>query len=109
MFSTTTMASSTTNPTAITSATSVRLFKLKPIRYISAKLATNDTPSTLDTIIVADNWRRNNAITATTSRMAISSVTSTSCRDARMVLVRSVNTLTCTDAGSMACRRGNSA
>lgn len=107
MFSTTTMASSTTKPTAITIATRVRLFRLKPIRYIKAKLAISDTPSTLDTIIVADNWRRNSAITATTSRMAISRVTSTSCKDARMVLVRSLNTA-CTDAGNMACRRGSS-
>ncbi|MNY69432.1 hypothetical protein D3C86_2073750 [compost metagenome] len=55
MFSTTTIASSTTNPTATTIATSVRLFRLKPMTYIRAKLAISDTPSTADTISVADN------------------------------------------------------
>src|SRR3546814_9155204 len=68
MFSTTTIASSTTNPTEITIATRVRLFRLKPITYIRAKLAISDTHSTAETIRVAESWRRNSAITATTSR-----------------------------------------
>ena len=55
MFSTTTIASSTTKPTAITMATRVRLFRLNPITYIRAKLATSETPSTADTISVADS------------------------------------------------------
>ncbi|MNG01113.1 hypothetical protein D3C84_840780 [compost metagenome] len=77
--------------------------------YIRAKLAISDTPSTADTISVADSWRRNNAITATTSMMAISRVISTSCSEARMVWVRSISTLTCTEAGNMASSAGNAA
>ena len=109
MFSTTTIASSTTNPTATTIATSVRLLRLKPSTYIRAKLAISDTPNTAETIRVADHWRRNSAITAITSSTAISRVISTSCSEARMVLVRSLSTVTCTDAGSMACRAGRAA
>ncbi len=109
MFSTTTMASSTTKPTATTMATRVRLFRLKPSTYIKAKLAVRDTPSTAETIRVADHWRRNSAITATTSSTAISRVISTSCNEARMVWVRSTSTLTCTEAGSMASRPGRAA
>ncbi len=55
MFSTTTIASSTTKPTAMTIATRVRLLRLKPITYINAKLATRETPSTAETIRVADS------------------------------------------------------
>ncbi|MNN36797.1 hypothetical protein D3C81_1507050 [compost metagenome] len=109
MFSTTTIASSTTKPTATTIATSVRLFRLKPMTYISAKLAISDTPSTADTISVADSWRRNSAITATTSMIAISRVISTSCSEARMVWVRSISVLTCTEAGSIASSAGKAA
>ncbi|MNY37732.1 hypothetical protein D3C86_1723150 [compost metagenome] len=109
MFSTTTIASSTTNPTATTIATSVRLFRLNPMMYIRAKLAINDTPSTAVTIKVAESWRRNIAITATTSMIAISKVISTSCNEARMVWVRSTSTPTWTEAGSMASSVGKAA
>ncbi|MOA34923.1 hypothetical protein D3C78_1563380 [compost metagenome] len=77
--------------------------------YIRAKLAISDTPSTADTISVADSWRRNSAITATTSITAIIKVISTSCSEARMVWVRSINTLTCTEAGNIACSAGSAA
>ena len=109
MFSTTTIASSTTNPTATTIATRVKLLRLKPSTYIKAKLAINDTPSTADTISVADHWRRNSAITATTSNTAINKVISTSWSEARMVWVRSLSTLTSTEAGSIACNSGSAA
>ncbi|MNP03979.1 hypothetical protein D3C76_958800 [compost metagenome] len=55
MFSTTTMASSTTKPTAMTMATRVRLLRLKPNTYISAQVAISETPSTLETMKVADH------------------------------------------------------
>ena len=108
MFSTTTIASSTTKPTAITMATRVRLFRLKPSTYINASEAISDTPSTLDTIRVADHCRRNSAITPMTSTTAISSVISTSCKEARIVSVRSLRTVTSIDAGRRACKRGSS-
>ncbi|MNN80442.1 hypothetical protein D3C81_1971760 [compost metagenome] len=85
------------------------MLRLKPITYIKAKLAISETASTAQTISVADSWRKNSAITATTSKMAISRVSSTSCSEARMVWVRSISTLTCTDAGSMPSRSGSAA
>lgn len=109
MFSTTTMASSTTKPTAMTMATRVRLLRLKPNTYINAQLAISDTPSTLETMKVADHWRRNSAITPITRATAISRVSSTSCSEARMVCVRSCSTDTSTAAGSISCRRGRAA
>ncbi|MNO67917.1 hypothetical protein D3C76_587340 [compost metagenome] len=109
MFSTTTMASSTTNPTEMTMATRVRLFRLKPSTYISAQLAISDTPSTLDTTRVADHWRRNSAITPITRATAIIRVSSTSCSEARMVWVRSCSTDTSTEAGSISCSLGRAA
>src|SRR5262245_61722051 len=42
-FSSTTIASSTTNPVAMVSAISDRLFRLKPHRYITPKVATSET------------------------------------------------------------------
>ena len=109
MFSTTTMASSTTKPTAMTIATKVRLFRLKPNTYIKAQLAISDTPSTLETTIVADHWRRNSAITPITSATAIIRVSSTSCSEARMVWVRSLSTETSTEAGSISVSFGRAA
>ncbi|MNV24332.1 hypothetical protein D3C71_1153930 [compost metagenome] len=90
MFSMTTMASSTMKPTATTIATKVRLFRLNPANDITANVATSDTPSTADTIRVADTCRRKAAITAITSTMATTSVSCTSCSDERMVRVRSL-------------------
>ncbi|MNP61897.1 hypothetical protein D3C76_1571270 [compost metagenome] len=85
------------------------MFRLKPITYINAKLAISETPSTADTIRVAESWRRNSAITATTSMIAINRVISTSCSEARIVCVRSISVLTCTEAGSIASRLGSAA
>ena len=48
-------------------------------------------------------------MTATTSSTAISRVISTSCNEARMVWVRSLSTVTSTEAGSIACRPGRAA
>lgn len=109
MFSTTTMASSTMKPTAMISATRVRLLRVKPSTYIAAKLALRDTASTVATIRVADSWRRNRPITSTTRPMVSSRVSSTSCSDERMVRVRSLSTSTSMVAGSISRRRGNAA
>ena len=59
-------------------------------------------------MIVADRLRRNRKITITTSAIVSSSSNSTSCTEARIVVVRSVSTATFTDAGSELCSRGNS-
>ena len=53
MFSTMTMASSTTKPVAMVSAISVRLLIEKPARYITPKVPTSDSGTTTLGMIVA--------------------------------------------------------
>jgi hypothetical protein len=66
MFSRTTMASSTTKPTARVSAMRDRLSRLKPSRYITAKVATIDIGRARLGIAVARMLRRKRKITITT-------------------------------------------
>ena len=54
-------------------------------------------------MMVAASVRRNRKITITTSAMVSISSNCTSATLARMVLVRSVSTVTLTDAGRLAC------
>ena len=58
MFSSTTMASSTTRPVATISAISDRLFSEKPQRYITAKLPTSATGTAATGIIAARQLRQ---------------------------------------------------
>ncbi len=67
MFSTMTMASSTTKPVAMVSAISVRLLIEKPARYITPKVPTSDSGTTMLGMIVAGTLRRNRNVTSTTS------------------------------------------
>src|SRR6185295_12873989 len=94
MFSIITMASSTTKPVEIVSAISDRLLSEKPSRYITANVPTIDSGTDKLGMMVAGTLRRNKNITKTTSTTASSSSNSTSATDARIVLVRSVSTVT---------------
>ncbi len=107
MFSIITMASSTTKPVAMVSAISVRLLIEKPARYITPNVPTSDSGTATPGITVAGTLRRNRKITITTSAIASSSSISTSCTDARIVVVRSVSTSALTEAGSEACSCGS--
>src|SRR5580658_8377542 len=89
MFSTTTMASSTTNPTAMVSAINERLSMLKLSRYIDANEPSSASGTVTAGMNVAQKLRRNNNITSTTSTIVSISVNSTSSTEARMVVVRS--------------------
>ena len=109
MFSIITIASSTTKPVEIVSAISVRLLRLYPSRYITPKVPTSESGTATLGMIVADRLRRNRKMTITTSAIVSSNSNSTSCTEARIVVVRSVSTATFTDPGSEACRRGNNA
>ncbi len=109
MFSSTTMASSTTKPTAMVSAISDRLSRLKPHTYITPSVPTSASGTVMDGMMVAHTLRRNRKITITTSAIDSASVNSTSATEARMVSVRSASTLTCTLGGIEASRRGSSA
>src|SRR6516225_9554863 len=96
MFSTTTMASSTTKPTAMVSAISDKLSRLKLNMYIAAHEPSSASGTVMLGMTVAQKLRRNSRTTSTTRAMVSARVNWTSCTEARMVVVRSrmVSTLT---------------
>ena len=71
MFSSITMASSTTKPTDSVSASNVMLLMEKPKAYIAAKVPTSDTGTASAGMMVAETLRRNRKITMMTSAIAI--------------------------------------
>ena len=102
MFSSITMASSTTNPTDSVSASSVMLLIEKPSAYIAAAVPISDTGTASVGMSVAENERRNRKITSTTSATAIPSVICTSSTDSRTEIERSLMTCRLTEAGTAA-------
>ena len=70
MFSSTTMASSTTRPMASTIASKVSVLMEKPKRYISAQAPTSDTGMVTMGMMLARRLRRKKKITSTTRTMA---------------------------------------
>ena len=106
IFSTTTMASSTTKPVATVSAINERLSSRNPARYMIASVPSSDTTTATAGIVVAFQLRRNRLTTSTTSSVATSSVTSTSLSEARIVVVRSVAICSLMSAGRSACNEG---
>ena len=75
MFSIMTMASSTTKPVEMVSAMRVRLFRLKPSRYMTPKVPTSDSGTATLGMVVAGRLRRNRKMTSTTRATAsISSI-----------------------------------
>ena len=109
MFSTTTMASSTTKPTAMVSAISDRLSRLKLSRYIAAHEPSSASGTVMLGISVAQKLRRNSRMTITTRAMVSPSVNSTSATEARMVVVRSRMVLTSIAGGMRAVSCGSCA
>ena len=109
MFSTTTMASSTTKPTEMVSAISDRLSRLKPSTYIAPHEPSSASGTVMLGMSVAQTLRRNSRITMTTSAQVRPSVNSTSRTDARMVTVRSRMVSTLMAGGMVAVRRGSCA
>ena len=100
VFSSTTMASSTTKPAATVSAIRLRLLRLKPSRYIAPKVPSSETMVATAGMMVARPLRRKALTTSTTKMMAISRVTSISCRASRIERVASDATSIFTSAGS---------
>jgi len=100
MFSSMTMASSTTNPTDRVSAMSVRLFTEKSVRYITANVPTMENGSARLGMIVAEMFRRNRKITRMTRHSVSTRVNLTSLTDSRIDWERSKMTPSSTDAGS---------
>ncbi len=99
MFSSTTMASSTTNPTARVSAISDRLSRLYPSRCMTAKVPMSDIGSASAGITVARTFRRNRKITITTRQSARKSVNFTSSTEAFTVTDRSLSVAMSTEGG----------
>ncbi len=89
MFSSMTMASSTTKPTESVSAISEMLSRLKPSRYIAAKVPTTDMGSARLGMTVAGMLRRKRKMTMTTRHTVKTSVNFTSATDSRMEVERS--------------------
>ncbi|MOA33235.1 hypothetical protein D3C78_1545160 [compost metagenome] len=103
------MASSTTKPVAMVSAISERLFRLKPHRYMAAKVPIRETGTATAGISVARPERRKMKTTRITSPMAITSDCSTSASEARIVGERSWAILSSIEAGMFSRNAGNSA
>src|SRR5215813_11239863 len=99
MFSSMTIASSTTKPTESVSASSVMLLIEKPKAYISAQVLISDTGTASEGMTVAAAERRNRKITSTTSVIAIPSVNSTSSTESRIETERSLSTCMLIEAG----------
>jgi hypothetical protein len=106
VFSSTTMASSTTKPEATVSAISEMLFRLKPSRYIAPKVPSSETTVATAGIRVALKLRRKNDTTSTTSAMAMARVISISRSEARIDVVESDATRRSTSFGSWAFSSG---
>src|SRR5277367_160323 len=79
--STTTIASSTTRPMASTNANSVRVLSENPSATNALKAPMSETGTATMGISVARQLSRKTNTTSSTSTTAISSVTTTSCKD----------------------------
>ena len=90
MFSTTTMASSTTKPVEMVSAMSERLSMLKPARYMMPKVPMSETGTATAGISMVRKSRRKMKTTRMTSTTAMTRVRSTSLIEARIVVVWSM-------------------
>ena len=78
MFSSMTIASSTTKPTASVSASSERLSRLNPSKYIAAKVPITEIGKASAGMTVADRLRRNSRMTRMTRKPAMINVIWTS-------------------------------
>ena len=84
MFSTTTMASSTTNPIERVMAMRERVFRVKPKAFITAKVPISESGTTRLGMIVVFSERRKRKMTAMTRKIVRTMVICTSVIDSRM-------------------------
>src|ERR1700738_4038117 len=99
MFSSITIASSTTKPTAMVSAINDKLSKLKLSTYIIAAVPSSARGTVTPGMMVAQALRKNKKITSTTSTMVMAKVISTSSTEALIVVVRLATVSTLIDGG----------
>ena len=109
VFSSTTIASSTTKPVATVIAIRLRLLSEKPSRYITPNVPSSETIVATAGITVARTLRRKTLTTTTTRTIEIRSVISISCSEARIELVLSEATSSAICGGSCARSSGSSA
>ena len=109
MFSSITIASSTTKPIERMSAIIDRLFRLKCRTCMTAKVPRIENGSASAGIIVAEPLCRKRKITPTTSTSVISIVTWMSLNALRIVRDRSWRTVRCTEGGISDSKDGSSA
>ena len=108
VFSSTTIASSTTKPVATVIAIRLRLLSEKPSRYMTPKVPSSETTVATAGTTVARTLRRNTLTTSTTRTIEISSVISISRSEARIELVLSDATSS-VDVGAAAARAARAA
>ena len=108
MFSSMTMASSTTNPTHRMRAIMDRLSRLKSRTYITANVPMMEKGSARLGIAVAERFRRNRKITMTTRPRVSSKVNCTSWKDSRMLIDRSYRMCISTEGGIWTLNIGSS-
>ena len=106
MFSSTTIASSTTRPIASTSASSVSVLIEKPSTSISVNAPTSDTGIVTSGTSIARQLRRKNRHTAATSSTASQMVENTASIERSMNTVVSLAMVIDMPSGSSACSRG---
>src|SRR5215471_5050210 len=99
MFSSMTIASSTTKPTDSVNAIRERLSTEYPHRYMTANVPTSERGKARLGITVADRLRRKRKITRMTRKRASLSVNLTSSTELRMVRERSYNVYIVTAGG----------
>src|SRR5262244_632256 len=92
MFSSMTIASSTTNPTDSVSASSVMLLIENPNTYMATHVPISDTGTASAGMTVAETDRRNRKITRITRTTAMKSVSCTFITEARIETERSIST-----------------
>src|SRR5271168_3041619 len=100
MFSSMTMASSTTKPTDSDKAIKERLFKLKPKMRMAANVPIIEIGSARLGMTVAERLPRKRKMTQTTSPMVSSNVNCTSSTELRIETDWSYNTVSLTESGN---------
>ncbi|MNI42529.1 hypothetical protein D3C73_968280 [compost metagenome] len=108
MFSSTTMASSTTSPIASTMASKVSVLIEKPKKYINAHAPTSDTGMVTMGMMLARRLRRKKKITSTTRTMASPMVWNTESMERSMNTDESYAMFSFMPAGSVSFSRATS-
>ena len=106
IFSTMTIASSTTKPTEMTIAMRERLSSVKPAAHMPAKATPSDSGTVTPAAMTGAARRRKTSTTIITRAMEITSEVCKSATEARIITVRSDIVLKLTPGGIQRCKSG---